>query len=170
MSDECVAHVLRERENSIVVGLGTSHSEAAVLPINVAWDQVGHFLHAESEAQTQKQESQVATVAPLPSPAGGKKRMNLLVGEIFWQAGLAVARDFWQGSPNPEEFARTLPDTAKHCAEPSTNLCVSRLVSRANSSLHIVQRTTFSFGNALLALEQCTLRNLQPGPLNTYNG
>ena len=28
----------------------------------------------------------------------------------------------------------------------------------------------YSFGNALLALEQCTLRNLQPGPLNTYNG
>src|SRR6516162_2480047 len=28
----------------------------------------------------------------------------------------------------------------------------------------------FSFGNALLALEQCTRRNLQPGPLNTYNG
>jgi hypothetical protein len=27
-----------------------------------------------------------------------------------------------------------------------------------------------SFGNALLALEQCTRRNLQPGPLNTYNG
>jgi hypothetical protein len=25
-------------------------------------------------------------------------------------------------------------------------------------------------GNALLALEQCTRRNLQPGPLNTYNG
>ncbi len=29
---------------------------------------------------------------------------------------------------------------------------------------------TFSFGNASLALEQCTHRNLQPGPLNTYNG
>src|SRR5262249_12577243 len=28
----------------------------------------------------------------------------------------------------------------------------------------------FSFGNALLALQQCTCRNLQPGPLNTYNG
>jgi hypothetical protein len=28
----------------------------------------------------------------------------------------------------------------------------------------------YSFGNALLALEQCTRRNLQPGPLNTYNG
>jgi hypothetical protein len=28
----------------------------------------------------------------------------------------------------------------------------------------------FSLGNALLALEQCTRRNLQPGPLNTYNG
>src|SRR5215469_6415532 len=28
----------------------------------------------------------------------------------------------------------------------------------------------FSVGNALLALEQCTRRNLQPGPLNTYNG
>ena len=28
----------------------------------------------------------------------------------------------------------------------------------------------YSFGNALLALEQCTWRNLQPGPLNTYNG
>jgi len=27
----------------------------------------------------------------------------------------------------------------------------------------------YSFGNALLALEQCTRRNLQPGPLN-YNG
>jgi hypothetical protein len=29
---------------------------------------------------------------------------------------------------------------------------------------------TFSFGNALLALEQCMRRNLRPGPLNTYNG
>jgi len=28
----------------------------------------------------------------------------------------------------------------------------------------------FSFGNALLALEQCIRRNLQPGPLNTYRG
>ena len=28
----------------------------------------------------------------------------------------------------------------------------------------------YSFGNGLLALEQCTRRNLQPGPLNTYNG
>jgi hypothetical protein len=28
----------------------------------------------------------------------------------------------------------------------------------------------FSFGNALLALEQCIRRNLQPGPLNTYHG
>jgi len=28
----------------------------------------------------------------------------------------------------------------------------------------------YSFGNALLALEQCARRNLQPGPLNTYNG
>jgi hypothetical protein len=26
----------------------------------------------------------------------------------------------------------------------------------------------YSFGNALLALEQCTRRNLQPGPLNTH--
>jgi hypothetical protein len=28
----------------------------------------------------------------------------------------------------------------------------------------------YSFGNALLALEQCVKRNLQPGPLNTYRG
>jgi antirestriction protein ArdC len=28
----------------------------------------------------------------------------------------------------------------------------------------------YSFGNALLALEQCVRRNLQPGPLNTYCG
>ncbi len=28
----------------------------------------------------------------------------------------------------------------------------------------------YSFGNALLALEQCVRRNLQPGPLNTYRG
>jgi len=28
----------------------------------------------------------------------------------------------------------------------------------------------YSFGNALLALEQCTRRNLQPEPLNTYKG
>jgi antirestriction protein ArdC len=28
----------------------------------------------------------------------------------------------------------------------------------------------YSFGNALLALEQCMRRNLQPGPLNTYQG
>ena len=28
----------------------------------------------------------------------------------------------------------------------------------------------YSFGNALLAFEQCTQRNLQPGPLNTYRG
>jgi antirestriction protein ArdC len=28
----------------------------------------------------------------------------------------------------------------------------------------------YSFGNALLALEQCIHRNLQPGPLNTYQG
>jgi antirestriction protein ArdC len=28
----------------------------------------------------------------------------------------------------------------------------------------------YSFGNALLALEQCIQRNLQPGPLNTYRG
>jgi len=28
----------------------------------------------------------------------------------------------------------------------------------------------YSFGNALLALEQCARRNLQPGPLNTYRG
>jgi antirestriction protein ArdC len=28
----------------------------------------------------------------------------------------------------------------------------------------------YSFGNALLALEQCGRRNLQPGPLNTYRG
>ena len=27
----------------------------------------------------------------------------------------------------------------------------------------------YSFGNALLALEQCVRRNLQPGPLNTYH-
>jgi antirestriction protein ArdC len=29
---------------------------------------------------------------------------------------------------------------------------------------------SYSFGNALLALEQCIRRNLQPGPLNTYRG
>ena len=28
----------------------------------------------------------------------------------------------------------------------------------------------YSFGNALLALDQCVRRNLQPGPLNTYRG
>jgi N-terminal domain of anti-restriction factor ArdC len=28
----------------------------------------------------------------------------------------------------------------------------------------------YRFGNALLALEQCIRRNLQPGPLNTYRG
>ncbi|MGB8472576.1 MAG: ArdC-like ssDNA-binding domain-containing protein [Candidatus Acidiferrum sp.] len=28
----------------------------------------------------------------------------------------------------------------------------------------------YSFGNALLALEQCTRRGLRPGPLNTYRG
>src|SRR6266513_2209472 len=28
----------------------------------------------------------------------------------------------------------------------------------------------YSFGNALLALEQCIRHNLQPGPLNTYRG
>lgn len=28
----------------------------------------------------------------------------------------------------------------------------------------------YSFGNAMLALEQCVRRNLQPGPLNTYRG
>ncbi len=28
----------------------------------------------------------------------------------------------------------------------------------------------YSFGNALLALDQCIQRNLQPGPLNTYRG
>jgi antirestriction protein ArdC len=28
----------------------------------------------------------------------------------------------------------------------------------------------YSFGNALLALEQCMRRNLEPGPLNTYRG
>ena len=28
----------------------------------------------------------------------------------------------------------------------------------------------YSFGNALLALEHCIRRNLQPGPLNTYHG
>lgn len=28
----------------------------------------------------------------------------------------------------------------------------------------------YSFGNALLAFEQCVRRNLQPGPLNTYRG
>src|SRR3974390_1267811 len=28
----------------------------------------------------------------------------------------------------------------------------------------------YSFGNALLALDRCTRRNLQPGRLNTYNG
>lgn len=28
----------------------------------------------------------------------------------------------------------------------------------------------FSFGNALLALEQCLDRNIEPGPLNTYKG
>jgi hypothetical protein len=28
----------------------------------------------------------------------------------------------------------------------------------------------YSLGNALIALEQCMRRNLQPGPLNTYNG
>ena len=28
----------------------------------------------------------------------------------------------------------------------------------------------YSFGNALLALEQCIRRGLQPGPLNTYRG
>src|SRR5579864_5272059 len=28
----------------------------------------------------------------------------------------------------------------------------------------------YSFGNALLALEQCVRRNLQPGPLDTYRG
>jgi antirestriction protein ArdC len=28
----------------------------------------------------------------------------------------------------------------------------------------------YSLGNALLALEQCIRRNLQPGPLNTYRG
>jgi hypothetical protein len=28
----------------------------------------------------------------------------------------------------------------------------------------------YSFGNPLLALEQCIKRNLQPGPLNTYRG
>jgi hypothetical protein len=123
MSDECVAHILRERENSVVVGLGTSHSEAAVLPINVAWRKVGDLLHAESEPQTQKQESPIPSVLPLLSPAGGKKRTNLLVGEIFRQTRLAVTRDFWQGgvptlrnSPAPGE----IPQHAAHDHQPSS--------------------------------------------------
>src|SRR5499427_221316 len=28
----------------------------------------------------------------------------------------------------------------------------------------------YSFANALLAMQQCVRRNLQPGPLNTYRG
>src|SRR5580704_11078185 len=28
----------------------------------------------------------------------------------------------------------------------------------------------YSFGNALLALEQCISRNIEPGPLNSYRG
>src|SRR5215469_16933379 len=97
MSDECVAHILRERENSVIVGLGASHSEAAVLPIDIAWGQIGDFLHPESKPKTQQQESPIASMAPLLSAAGGKKRMNLLAAEIFRQTGLAVAGDFWQG-------------------------------------------------------------------------
>jgi hypothetical protein len=111
MSDKCVAHVLREREDAIVIGLGTSHSEATVLPIDIAWGQVGDFLHPESEPQKQKQQSSVARVALLLSPTSSKKRANLFLGKVFRQAGLTVARDFWQGtlpalgnSPRPAQI------------------------------------------------------------------
>src|SRR5579863_7927416 len=93
MSDKCVTHILRERENSVVVGLGTSHSETAVLPIDVAWNQVRDFLYSESEPQEQKQQSSVASMALLLSSASGKQGTNLILGEVLWQAGLAVTCD-----------------------------------------------------------------------------
>ena len=49
------------------------------------------------------------------------------------------------------------------------NYCVRRSKSRGECS-KLTPPFTNSFGNALLAREQCTRRKLQPGPLNTYNG
>jgi len=50
------------------------------------------------------------------------------------------------------------------------NYCGMRSKSQAECSKPTTAFHNYSFGNALLALEQCTRRNLQPGPLNTYRG
>jgi hypothetical protein len=98
MNDKCVAHVLRERQDAIVIGFATSHPENTVLPIDIAWGQVRDFLYSESQPQKQKQQSTVARVASLPSSTSAKQCTNLIFGEVLRQAGLAVTRYFWQGA------------------------------------------------------------------------
>jgi len=44
MSDKSIAHILRKRQDAVAVGLRTSHSEITVLPVNIAWSQIGDFL------------------------------------------------------------------------------------------------------------------------------
>jgi hypothetical protein len=78
---------------------------------------------------------------------------------LFFQAEIMLEKRKKEGNKMPERQHATWGELLQEAVEKPGR------VLEAYTAVH-----NFSFGNALLALEQCIRRNLQPGPLYTYNG
>jgi hypothetical protein len=78
---------------------------------------------------------------------------------FFFQAEITLEKRKKEGNNMPERQHATWGELLQEAVEKPGR------VLEAYTAFH-----NFSFGNALLALEQCIRRNLQPGPLNTYHG
>jgi hypothetical protein len=78
---------------------------------------------------------------------------------FFFQAEITLEERKKEGNQMPERQHATWGELLQEAVEKPGRML------EAYTAFH-----NYSFGNALLALEQCTRRNLQPGPLNTYNG
>src|SRR5216683_6098927 len=98
MSDEHSADILRKWEDAIIVRFRATNFQVAVFPVDVARGKTGHFLHAKSKTQKQKQQGSVAEVSRFFSAACGMKGPNLLLREILWQMSLSVIGDFGYSS------------------------------------------------------------------------
>jgi antirestriction protein ArdC len=77
----------------------------------------------------------------------------------FFQAEITLEKRKKEGNYMPERQHATWGELLQEAVEKPGRML------EAYTAFH-----NYSFGNALLALEQCTRRNLQPGPLNTYQG
>jgi len=78
---------------------------------------------------------------------------------LFFQAGITLEKRRREENKMTEKQHATWGELLQEAVEKPGRML------EAYTAFH-----NYSFGNALLALEQCIRRNLQPGPLNTYHG